>query len=132
MNIKSTKFLAVSLVAISGFGCTEEFIEALNSSPNSNGSAYSPSQSSGASSEINRIRSLPPSQRLQAVKDMAANSYQNYQQIIDSNPQLYVGTMDELTMDNFYRKAREEGLPPSEARIEAERNFRNMKRFLNQ
>lgn len=84
--------------------------------------------------QIDRIQSIrDPNQRANANADFLRGMLGNLQAISENNPQARGGmSSDEFTMESLYRSAREKGLPPSEAQIEAERDFRNMKRFMNQ
>jgi hypothetical protein len=85
-------------------------------------------------SEIDRIQSIrDPNQRANANADFLRGMLGNFDQLVESNPQAFGGmSSDEFTLETYYNAAREKGLPPSEAQIEAQRQFRNMKRFMNQ
>lgn len=84
--------------------------------------------------QIDRIQSIrDPNQRANANADFVRGMLGNFDQLVESNPQAFGGmSSDEFTLETYYNAAREKGLPPSEAQIEAQRQFRNKKRFMNQ
>jgi hypothetical protein len=84
--------------------------------------------------EIDRIQSIrDPNQRANANANFVRGMLGNLDTLIKNNPQATGGmNPDEFTLESLYNSAREKGLPPSEAQIKAQRQFRNMKRFMNQ
>jgi hypothetical protein len=91
-------------------------------------------ESSSIYDEIDRIRSIRnPNERVNANMQFLKGIRGDIGQKVESNPQAFGGmSADEFFKESAYRQAREEGLAPSEAQIEAERSYRNMKRFMNQ
>jgi hypothetical protein len=88
--------------------------------------------------EIDRINSIP-NQRdradsgIELIKSMTRNIDNFNKQAVESNPNLFGGkSHEEFTYDSFYQQARDSGLPPSEAKIEATRNYNNYRRFIDQ
>jgi hypothetical protein len=90
--------------------------------------------SSNIYDEIDRLQSIRnPNDRIRANTDFVKGLMRSFDQTIQNNPQATGGmSPDEFTLEALYNSAREKGLPPSEAQIEAQRQFRNMKRFMNQ
>jgi hypothetical protein len=84
--------------------------------------------------EIERIQSISnPNERANANINFWQGINQSLGNFIENNPKAFGGmSSDEFMLESLYNTAREEGLSPSEAQIEAQRNFRNLKRFMNQ
>lgn len=84
--------------------------------------------------EIERIRSISdPNERANANINFVKGIHQSLANFIENNPKASGGmSSDEFMLETLYNTAREKGLPPSEAQIEAQREFRNLKRFMNQ
>jgi hypothetical protein len=89
-------------------------------------------QSGSIYEEMDRVRSIrDPNERANANLNFIKGLVQMNNQVIENNPQAFGGmSADEAWKESAYQKAREGGLSPSEAQIEAERSYQNMKRFM--
>lgn len=90
-------------------------------------------QSRSSSEEWERIRNIQdPNERVRANTAMIKSMLNGINQNAENARGITGMSSDEFMLESMYKTAREKGLPPSEARIEAQRDFRNMKKFLNQ
>jgi hypothetical protein len=82
--------------------------------------------------QIERVQAISnPNERAAANRDFFRGIMGVLGESVEGNPQAFGGmSSDEFMMESLYNKAREEGLPPSEAQIEAQRQYQNMKRFM--
>jgi hypothetical protein len=87
--------------------------------------------------EIDRLRSIQdPNERARAnaqyISGMMNSIFGNFEQAVQRNPNTFQGmSVDEMMLDGLYKDAREKGLTPSEAKIEAQRQYRSIKSLMN-
>jgi hypothetical protein len=88
--------------------------------------------------QIDRIQSIrDPNQRANAnadfVRGMLNNIVGNSEQVVQRNPQAFGGmSVGDMMKESLYQQAREKGIPPSAAQIEADRQYRALQGFMNQ
>jgi hypothetical protein len=87
--------------------------------------------------QIDRLRSIrDPNERARAnaqyISGMMNSFFGNVEQAVQRNPNTFQGmSVDEMMMNGLYKDAREKGLTPSEAKIEAQRQYQGIKSLMN-